>query len=174
MSDNTKRVGNWSTSKYRQKRAERQANKTPEWIMVPSGVQFYLRKVGMMAYAIAGHMPRGLSADALDAWKERGIDAGEETETPTTAPVEDGQRNVVLMARILQEACVLPKLTTNPQNDDELDPADLDDDDVLFIVRYATGQMGSVTLEGGQVMSMTNLKSVPKKPGRRVRTGTSG
>lgn len=165
----------WSTSNYRHKRSQKLASKTPEWVTVPSGVQFYLRKVGMMAYALAGHMPRGLSADAVDAWKERGIDAGEEESVSVTpTQVEDGQRNVALMARILQEACVLPKLTNNPQNDDELDPVDLDDDDVLFIVRWATGQMGGVTLQGGQVMSMTNLKSVPKKPGRRIRTGTSG
>lgn len=163
----------WSTSNYRSKRTQKLEKQAPQWVTVPSGAEFLLRKVGMMAYAIAGQMPRSLSSEAVEAWEEQGIDSGEpQTKVVTNERIEEGQRNVVLMARIVQQACVLPKLTPNPQSDDEMDPAELDDDDVLFIVRYATGQLGTVNLQGGQVMHMADLKSVPKKPGRRIRTGT--
>lgn len=53
---------------------------------------------------------------------------------------------------------------------------DLDEDDGLFIFQCATGQLDTngLPLRGGQVVQMDALKSVPKKPSRRSRTGTSG
>lgn len=53
---------------------------------------------------------------------------------------------------------------------------ELDDPDVLYIFRAATGQVNAegVPLKGGQVMQMADLKSIHQKAGRRSRTGTSG
>src|SRR5215204_3126182 len=50
-----------------------------------------------------------------------------------------------------------------------LDAEDLDDSDVLFIFKWATGSLGAVQLAGGQVMNVTELKSVPKKLARGSR-----
>lgn len=52
-----------------------------------------------------------------------------------------------------------------------LDAEDLDDSDVLFIFKCATGQVGGVELKGGKVMAMNDLEAFRKKPGRRSRTG---
>lgn len=52
-----------------------------------------------------------------------------------------------------------------------LDAEDLDDSDVLYIFKCATGQVGGVELKGGKVIAMDDLETFRKKPGRRSRTG---
>lgn len=54
-----------------------------------------------------------------------------------------------------------------------LEAEELDDSDLLFIFRCATGQVGDVELKGGKVMSMNDLEAFRKKPGRRSRAGNN-
>lgn len=168
---------NWSTSNYRQRKAARQAKVEPTWQTNPeTGEKFLIRRVNAMAYAMAGELPRGLTMEAVEGWKEEGV----EVETPqgkmVLGPKEiaAGRRNIQLMGRIIVESLVTPKVVENPTEDDEITLADLDDSDAQFIVRVATGQTGTVALQGGGAMNVADLKSLHKTTGRRARTGTNG
>lgn len=167
----------WSASSYLKRKQERRESIKPEWITNPeTGSEFFLRRVSTMGEMLAGYMPHELTTKAIAAWKEKGVktDPGSSSDQVTKASletIEEGRRNLEHMARVVKEACVLPKLTPEPKSDDELDPADLDDADVLFIFRWASGQVGNVLLKGGEVMSEDNLESFHKKPGRRSRIG---
>lgn len=159
----------WSASNYRANKAKRMESLPANWVTNPeTGAEFLLRKVGAMAPMIAGMMPSALTAKAVEAWKEAKVEG---LDSPAVQPqVEEVQRDLQLMARVVQEACVIPKLVHNPQKEDELDPAELDDKDLMFIFRYATGQIGEVKLKGGKVMDVTDLESFRKRPGVRQRT----
>lgn len=169
-------MSEWNASNYRQRKSERLLAVKPEWVTNPETQEkFYLRRVGAMASMLAGYMPHELTNKAIAAWKEKGVEVGGETTTPTPV-VEDGERQLQLMGKVVAQSCVIPKLVVNPQAEDEIDPGDLDDKDVLFIFRYATGQVNAqgVSMVGGQVMPMANLESFRKKPGRRSRNRDNG
>lgn len=163
----------WSASNYRANKAKRQAEVKPEWVTNPETREsFYLRKVGTMAPMLAGYIPHHLTVDAITAWKEKGVgDDSPQSQVVTQEAIAEGQKDLQLMARVVAEACVIPKIVPKATKDDEIEMADLDDKDVLFIFRWASGQIGGIQLAGGQAMNVADLKSVPKKPGRRVRTG---
>ncbi len=194
-------MGNWNTSNYHQRKAQRLANTPPAWVQNPATKEwFYLRVVGpMMATLLSGVMPASLTGYAIGQWKHAGMDVGDEQGEVSTAKLADeGGRDVKMMAKILSRSCVIPilipegqerptigdsdylKLLTdalaqkhedfvatdfNPESI-MLDAEDLDDPDVTFIIEYATGQIGKVQLEGGQVMNMADLKRAPKKLNR--------
>lgn len=167
----------WSASKYKANKVKRLADVVPEWVTNPeTGEQFFLRRVGAMAHMIAGHMPHDLTNTAIEGWKEAGLEVEGEAKTSTPKAIDESQRDLALMGKVVAQSCVIPKLVNNPTKDDELDPADLDDKDVLFIFRYATGQVNAqgVSLIGGQVMGMADLKSLRKTTGRRSRIKPDG
>jgi len=169
-------MSHWNGPKYLQRKAARLLKVTPEWVTNPeTGEEFYLRRVGAMASMLAGYMPHELTNKAIAAWKEQGVEVPG-SETPAVVVPEDGQRQLELMAKVVAQACVIPKLVVGATGENEIDPADLDDNDVLFIFRYATGVVNAkgVPLVGGQVIPTANLESFRKKPGRRARTGTNG
>lgn len=159
----------WSASKYRANKAKRREQITPEWVTNPeTGAEFLVRKVGAMAHMIAGVLPSALTATAATAWKEQGV--GVDAEGQSAPQLDEALRDLQLIGKVVMEACVTPKLTLNPQNEDELDPAELDDLDIMFIFRYATGQVGAVAMKGGKTADIKSLESFRKKPGRRDRT----
>lgn len=51
---------------------------------------------------------------------------------------------------------------------------DLDESDAKFLLSNSYSYGVAVPMKGGQVMNITDLKSLRKKPGRRPRTGTGG
>jgi hypothetical protein len=169
----------WSASNYRQRKATRQAKVEPQWVTNPdTGEEFLLRRIGGMAYTIAGFMPRNMAADAVQSWAKEGVDV---PPTSTDAmvqavDVDDNRRTLEFMGRVVMEACIVPKLVIRKEGQelaaDELDPGELDDSDVMFIFRWATGYGQAVQLKGGQAMPVGNLQKFPKKAGRRLRTGT--
>lgn len=166
----------WNASNYRANKAKRLQEVKPEWVVNPETKEkFLLRRVGAMASMLAGYMPHNLTNKAIKAWKEKGIEVEGETKV-TPQQAADGEKELQMMAKIVHQACVLPKLVANPTADDELDPSELDDKDVMFIFRFATGQVNAsgVPLVGGQVMPMGNLENFRKKPGRRIRTRNDG
>lgn len=55
-----------------------------------------------------------------------------------------------------------------------MDLAELEDSDVKFLSNAIREHQGMVTMKGGATAKVADIKMVPKKPGRRVRTGTSG
>jgi hypothetical protein len=161
----------WSASNYRANKAKRLSTQKAEWVTNPdTGEKFQLRKVGTMAPMLAGFLPNALTTDAINAWKEKGVEVEDGPKTLTPEVIEEGQKDLKLMAKVIAEACVCPKIVAHATKDDEIEMSDLDDSDVLFIFRWASGQVGGIGV-GGQVMSVTNLKSLPKKPGRRIRAG---
>lgn len=112
----------WNASNYRARKAKRLAETKPEWIINPdTQEQFYLRKVGgMMSTILAGHLPGSLTQVALQAWKEKGVEGTEETKDLeeiagrlTPQQVEEGQRELAQLSRIVQQSCVIPLLSND-------------------------------------------------------------
>jgi hypothetical protein len=177
----TKQKQDWDSSGYLQRKAERLEQVPPKWHTNPeTGEKFLIRRVGAVAYAVVGAMPDLFSADALQAWAEKGVKPPEPKDTNDDEAEEDdltkrrqeGRRNIELMARVVQQACVIPKLVKGAKNPGELDPAFLDDSDITFIFRVGTGQAdgSTVDLKGGESMKVQDLKSVPKRSGKGART----
>lgn len=167
----------WNKAGYRQRKAARQDKIEPEWITNPeTGESFFVRRVSPMAYAIAGVMANDLVNDAVEAWKEQGVEATGEDKAKTQAEQEAanraGQRNVALMARVLQDALVIPKLVVGGTGENELDPSEVDGSDLLYFFKWATGQAGMIGMRGGEAMNVDDLARFRKKPGRRTRVGT--
>lgn len=164
-------MSNWNVSNYRAHKAKKAADQKPEWVEVPSGVKFLLRRVGAMAAMIANHMQTvpSFADGVVSDWKAQGLEVGNSsTSRVSSEMVSEAERDLKMMARIVGQACVIPKLTSNPTAEDEIDPAELDDDDVLFIFRWATGQTGEV--KGGEMATMGELSQFPKQRGSsRVR-----
>jgi hypothetical protein len=55
-----------------------------------------------------------------------------------------------------------------------MDLADLEDSDIKFLSSAIREHQSTVAMKGGAAAKVADIKMVPKKPGRRVRTGTSG
>jgi hypothetical protein len=167
-------MSNWSASNYRQRIAKRLALQKPEWVTNPeTGATFLLRRVGAMAAMIANHMPTvpAFADQVAKNWKDAGVDVGEALPgIPVVTPekIAEGERDLKLMARVVGQACVIPKLVSGGSAEDELDPAEMDDSDVLFIFRWATGQVGNV--KGGEIATMDDLSRFRKRPARGPRT----
>lgn len=166
---------------------------TEEW--------FFLRKVGAMAPMLAGMMPSALTAYALGQWRDGGLEGvsqGSHSTPPIEETQRDMKliASVVGKACVIPILVhgqperanydptfleqVMNALTDRDPdfNREEfipesvtLDPEELDDADLLFIFKYASNQVGDVELKGGEVISTANFQVVPKKPGRRSRSG---
>ena len=182
----SKQKQEWNASEYLKRKAERLEKGAPKWHTNPeTGERFLIRRVGAIAYAVVGSMPDIFSEDALNAWAEQGVELpakddedndqnGDGKAQELAKKVRESRRSIELMARVVQQACVLPKLVKGASKPGELDPAYLDDSDITFIFRVGTGQAdGSmVELKGGESMKVQDLKSVSR--GSRKRSGTIG
>lgn len=175
----------WSSRKYKAKRAEQRIKKTPSWVSNPrTGHNFFLRKVNALAYTVAGAMPHTMTNKALDAWAEQGVGSGAEMSAIEIALgkrinkglLEEGQRSVHLMAKVISEGCVIPQIVPGYLGDDDqiIDPVDLDDEDVLFIFQYCTGQIGAVELKGGEQVAVEDLQNFSEQPGVSAGAGADG
>lgn len=201
-------MNNWNASNYRQRTAQRLASIAPHWETNPdTGEEFYLRKVGsLMSSVLAGYMPSGLTKVAVEAWKEKGV-AGLENLSELTAgltpeQLAQGEREIETTCRFVQQACVIPLLSTQSPDEVEftdewreaaikgltekdpafdvtqfdpkelvLHPRHLDPKDADWLIKWAQGIAGTVNVKGGGAMNVTDIKSLSKKPGRRIRNG---
>jgi hypothetical protein len=179
----SKQKQEWNAAEYLKRKAERLEKVAPKWHTNPeTGERFLIRRVGAVAYAVVGSMPDIFSKDALNAWAEQGVelptkDDDEENgseDTELEKKIRESRRSIELMARVVQQACVMPKLVKGASEPGELDPAYLDDSDITFIFRVGTGQAdgSQVELKGGESMKVQDLKSVSR--GSRKRSGTIG
>jgi hypothetical protein len=181
----------WSASDYLKRKAKRQEKVEPQWFTNPeTGEKFFIRPRGAMAFVVAGQMQHVLTDDAVDGWQQNGLEItkpegdeeneeNEENEDQTEAEnlkklIEQGNRQARIMARVIHESCVIPRIVLDPKQPDELNVSDLEQSDMFFIFRVATGQQAGqpVELQGGESMKLQELKRVPAKPGRR--SGTIG
>lgn len=169
----------WSAADYLKRKAERREKTPPRWFVNPeTGERFYIRPVGAMAFVVAGQMQHVLTADAVDAWQKEGVEIptnghDEDSEEQDLAKlIEQGNRHAQIMAKVLQTACVIPRIVLGAKKPGEIDPTDLEDSDLKFIYRVATGQQGNalVPLKGGESTTVATIKSVPGKS--RKRSGT--
>jgi hypothetical protein len=117
-------MANWSTSNYRQKKAQRLAQLPPQWVTNPDTQQeFLIRRVGALAYSIAGYAPNALKAEAVAAWKERGIEPGQSESQIQVADerlIEESKRNQRMIGRVVYEACVVPVLFTDGEDPEDI------------------------------------------------------
>lgn len=111
----------WNASNYVTKKAERLALVKPEWVPMPTGEKFYLRRVGtMLSSVLAGHMPSALTKQAVEAWKDvKDLDLNNATQIAERMSPEElsaGAREAERLSRIVQQACVIPLLSNdNPE-----------------------------------------------------------
>lgn len=113
-------MSTWNASNYRQRKAARLATVKPEWIINPdTGEEFYLRKVGgLMSSVLAGYMPSGLTAEAVEAWKEKGVEGLEDPNSISDMAAklspeqrEAGEQETRTLSQIVQQMCVIPFLS---------------------------------------------------------------
>jgi hypothetical protein len=166
----------WNSEEYRRRKAQRDKDRPAEWVTNPeTGSEFYLRRVGAVGYAISGSLPHNLTNEALTAWQAQGLEVGAEgtPKVPQIDPkkLQAAQRNLDMVAVVVRDACVIPKIVIGASAEDEIDPVDLDDKDILFIFRYATGQSGAVALKGGAEVAVQDLQTFPEQPGELPGTG---
>jgi len=169
----------WDKKKYLAKRAEQVEALKPEWITNPeTGNTFFLKRVGSMAYAIAGAMPHALTNEALKNWRAEGIGVDQEDAPKrlNAKLIEEGNRSVELIAKVVTRACVIPKLVPGYTGDDDdtIDPIDLDDRDALFIFRYGTHQTNGIRLKGGEEVKREDLQNFSEQPVVSAGVGTDG
>jgi hypothetical protein len=113
-------MSNWNASNYRQRVAERLTLVKPQWVEMPSGEKFYLRKVApMISSALAGSMPSALTKHAVEAWKEDGVEGLEGANVAEMASkmsneeLAAGAREMKRLSGIVQQACVIPFLSND-------------------------------------------------------------
>lgn len=114
-------MSHWNASNYHKKVAERLALVKPQWVEMPSGEKFYLRKVApMLSSALAGHMPNALTKKAVDAWKKDGVegfdDLAQIAATMSNEELQAGTRETARLSRIVQQSCVIPFLSNDDPN----------------------------------------------------------
>jgi hypothetical protein len=55
-----------------------------------------------------------------------------------------------------------------------MDLSEMEDSDVKFLTAAIREHQATVAMKGGATAKVADIKMVPKKPGRRIRTGTGG
>lgn len=114
-------MSHWNASNYQRRVVERIATVKPQWVTMPSGEKFYLRKVApMLSSALAGHMPNALTKKAVEAWKNEGVEGFDDlaalTANLSTEELQAGARETARLSRIVQQACVIPFLSNDDPN----------------------------------------------------------
>lgn len=165
MSDNGK---TFNKEEYLRKKAEDDESRPAQWVTNPeTGAEFYLRRVGAVGYAISGALPHNLTNEAVTAWKAAGVDVGEAAAVVDPAKLQAAQRNIDLIATVVHDASASPKIP------EELSPLQMRDSDILFIFRWATGQLGSVPLKGGAEVKVEDLQTFPEQSDQLSGAGVS-
>ncbi|HEX2881009.1 MAG TPA: hypothetical protein VHO25_15865 [Polyangiaceae bacterium] len=173
----------WSAPDYLKRKAKRREKIEPQWFTNPeTREKFLIRPRGAMAFVVAGQMQHVLTDDAVNDWQKNGLelpkpDEDDENEEPSEADelaklIAQGERQARVMARVIHESCVVPKIVLRAKQPGELEVTDLEESDMFFIFRVATGQQGNlpVALKGGERTTVANIKSVSGKS--RKRSGT--
>lgn len=114
-------MSNWNASNYLQRKAQRRALTKPEWFKNPdTGEEFYLRPLdSLMSNVLDGYLPGGLTAKAVAAWKEQGVEGMPDPDTLTASiastltPEElvESDRKMQSTSLTIQQSCVLPLLS---------------------------------------------------------------
>src|SRR5207244_10062474 len=117
----------FNKEEYLRKKAERDQSRPVQWVANPeTGAEFKLRRVGAVGYAISGALPHNLTNEAVTAWKAAGLEVGEDgAATVDPEKLQAAQRNIDLIATVVHDACVDPKIP------DELSPLEMNDSDIL-------------------------------------------
>jgi hypothetical protein len=92
---------------------------------LPSGVTIRARRPDPTQLAMWGRLPMGLAAEA------RG-------EAEAEMSSDDVVELVRLMREVLIYCCVEPRISLAPQGPDELHPREIPDEDLKYIIRWAT------------------------------------
>lgn len=108
-------MSNWNASNYRQRKAARQAQRPARWETNPETQErFFIRSVGAMSI-MAGFLNSALKEEALEGWKQRGIEpeAGDDTSESsaiTNISAQEAERTNQNFAKVIYHACLVPTL----------------------------------------------------------------
>lgn len=112
---------NWSTSNYRQRKAARLSERPAQWVTNPETQErFFIRPIGAAALALAGYLPSALKAEALEGWKQHGVEVegGEETTGVSPQRSAEVDRSNRTSAKLIYEACLIPTLVAVGEDPD--------------------------------------------------------
>jgi hypothetical protein len=162
-----------NAQEYRQLKAQKPKGDAID-VTLPSGAVFKLRKVSMVPYALSANMPRVLQQKAAESWKAEGLmeSDGPLAQKLQAENVEDNKQALILVSKVIQDACVSPRIEVGG-GVDALDPSELEEPDVWHIFKWATGQLpGSVVETAGGPVEHDALAKFRKQPARKSRTRT--
>jgi hypothetical protein len=162
-----------NAQEYRQLKAQKPKGDAID-VTLPSGAVFKLRKVSMVPYALSANMPRVLQQKAAESWKAEGLmeSDGPLAQKLQAENVEDNKQALILVSKVIQDACVSPRIEVGG-GVDALDPSELEEPDVWHIFKWATNQLpGSVVETAGGPVEHDALAKFRKQPARKSRTRT--
>ena len=126
-----------------------------ERVMLPSGIEFELKRVDLQVYIRAGRLPDSLLRRGIAGWERLAKLAADNPEEISERDARDAMETVIFMREVVTEACVNPRLVIGATEADELDPADLTEEDFNFIFAWATGQ---IETQGGPAESLAKFR----------------
>jgi hypothetical protein len=164
-----------NAQEYRQLKAQKPKGDAID-VTLPSGAVFKLRKVSMVPYALSANMPRVLQQKAAESWKAEGLmeSDGPLAQKLQAENVEDNKQALILVSKVIQDACVSPRIEVGG-GVDALDPSELEEPDVWHIFKWATNQLpGSVVETAGGPVEHDALAKFRKQPARKSRVRANG
>lgn len=141
---------------YKQLAEKRRAEEPVFDVTLPTGMVFKMRKPPVEQWMIAGIVPTG-ALSRLPTLQKAMQEAGENGAAPPEA-MADGFSLIEFTRKLLFYACVSPRLSLDPQDDDEIHPTDIAPEDFTFMVEWCNASANG----GEQVKSLSNFSKKRK------------
>lgn len=123
---------------YHQKRDAKRAAKAYQ-VKVPSGAIFTLCKPNINLFLASGKLPQSYIEKLMSFERKNGDEIAETYKEFSPAELA---ADTLFLGLIVRAACVNPKIVDYPKNETELEFSDLDDEDLMFIFRWAVNAEG--------------------------------
>lgn len=127
-------MNKFSAAQYRRQRNERKTEGETFDVEMPSGAIFTLRRPTMTTYVASGEIP-GILLEKMALLERKSSKEAGQVFAEMSAR-EQAQMTVFLGA-LVRETLVCPRISDDPQSDDEIRFSELEDDDFLAVVRWA-------------------------------------
>lgn len=148
-----------------------------EFVTVPSGLVWEVRRPDMNAYLLTGRYPQSLVNEGLKALRDKGLSP---TDPEAIKAVTDNLNSqeltdaLIFMRELVREACINPKIVLGASKADEIDPTEIDIEDFNFIVNWCMNYEGVKNAAGIRKFrtGRTRRTSGRKSHGKKLRRQT--
>lgn len=151
-------AGSTAAEKYRNLAAKKRSEGVLHSLTLPSGAVWKLREPPLQQFIVAGNLPASLLKKMFSAARNAGLSdaSAESCEALVKAFTADELVVQLEFARDLILYCsVEPKISLDPQNDNELAPTDILPEDFEFLKNWV--------MNGGRAgSSLTTFRTRPK------------